>query len=207
MRWNKRKTPRTFDDLIVDALLAGDDNVEPFGRGLKALRARLDAPVAVQHVQQTVARVQFAVFAFQILVDVVVGGAELVAVGSVGRGAGQFHLVAGSVRVHPVALLAEEVVGLHAAVHVAGTDDGDLQLRRHGRRRRRRRGGRFSRRKRGLEQISTRARAALVLTSCVSSSRFRVGAGRPPDGGHDGHLSPKSAREKVRAAFCNNDLY
>ena len=40
------------------------------------------------------------------LVDVVVGGAELVAVGSVGRGAGQFHLVAGSVRVHPVALLA-----------------------------------------------------------------------------------------------------
>ena len=34
MRWNKRKTPRTFDDLIVDALLAGDDNVEPFGRGL-----------------------------------------------------------------------------------------------------------------------------------------------------------------------------
>ena len=98
-------------------------------------------------------------------------------------------------------------MGLHAAVHVAGTDDGDLQLRRHGRRRRRRRGGRFSRRKRGLEQISTRARAALVLTSCVSSSRFRVGAGRPPDGGHDGHLSPKSAREKVRAAFCNNDLY
>ena len=57
----------TFINLIVNLLFAGENNIEFLGRVLKALRAVLDAPVAVQHVQQAVLRVQHLVLVEQVL--------------------------------------------------------------------------------------------------------------------------------------------
>ena len=51
----------TLENLVIDALFAANDNIKLVGALLEPLWTGLDAPVAVQHVQQAVLSVQRAV--------------------------------------------------------------------------------------------------------------------------------------------------
>ena len=66
--------------------------------------------------------VKLEIFVLQILEYEVVGGAERIGVGFPLRLAGDLDHVPGAVRLDIVAFLMEEVVSLHATVHVAGAD-------------------------------------------------------------------------------------
>jgi len=71
---------------------------------------------------------QLLVLRLQVPVDVLVAGAELVYIRLVERHAGQLDALAGSVGAHVEALLGQEVVRLHGAVHVRGADHGHRKL-------------------------------------------------------------------------------
>ena len=52
-RFNPQK-PETFEDLVVDALLARDDHVKVLLHFLKLLWVRFDASVSIEHVQDAI---------------------------------------------------------------------------------------------------------------------------------------------------------
>lgn len=140
---------------VVDAFLYSDNNVKLLFGVLKAFRALFDTPVAVQHVQQPVlcvavgkqkkrrlsertrldsgrraGNLQLLVLRLQVAVDVLIACAELVNIRLVERHARQLDTLAGAVGAHVVALLGQEVVRLHGAVHVRGADHGHGQFAR-----------------------------------------------------------------------------
>ena len=72
--------------------------------------------------------VKLEIFALQIHKYEVIGGTEGIRVGFPLRLAGNLDHVAGAVGLDVVALLIEEVVRLHAPVHVAGADHGKPEV-------------------------------------------------------------------------------
>jgi len=119
-------------NLIINLLLACEDDIKLVLRLLEPLWPLLDASVAVEHVQKAVLSVQELVLGRQVLVDEVVRGAELVAVGLVRARTGEFHLVASAVGLHREALLLQHSVRLHGPVHVGGARHSEPQLGGHG---------------------------------------------------------------------------
>ena len=85
----RRQAKLTITNRIKAPLLTRNDDVRYLTRVLKPLRSLLDPPIAVQHGQQPIGRVQALVLLPQILVNVVVRRAERVNVGLVDRWPGQ----------------------------------------------------------------------------------------------------------------------
>ena len=67
---------------------------------------------------------QRGVFGTQVIVDVLVCGAKGIGVGTVGGGTRNLNHRVGPIRVDLETLFRKHLVGLHASILVAGTDDG-----------------------------------------------------------------------------------
>ena len=86
------------------------------------LSTHFDSPVSLHDMKHSVFGVKLEIFILQILEYEVIGGAEGIRVGFPLRLAGNLDHVAGTVGLDVVAFLVQEVVSLHAPVHVAGAD-------------------------------------------------------------------------------------
>nr|CAD7593483.1 unnamed protein product [Timema genevievae] len=95
----------TFNNLIIHSFTS-DQNVEAILASLKPLRSWFNASIAVEHVKEAIL-IQGLVLIEKILVDLLIGDAKLVAVGSVWSSPWKFHLVSCPKRLHVEPFLAE----------------------------------------------------------------------------------------------------
>ena len=125
---------QVFNDGIKDAFLEGNDDVVLLdvrgGRVLPPLRGQLDGRATTAQPQNAVVREEGLILrrSRHAVVHVFVGGAKFEYSRFHGRFAGQTDVGTGAVRFDGEAGIAQDEMGLHRTVDVAGTNDAEAQL-------------------------------------------------------------------------------
>ena len=119
--------PQLFYHPVIDALLAGEDDIKAISALLKSFRARLDSLVSSQDVQDAVAGIAFSVYAHKVLAHLFIRGGEIINHREVARSSWEPDSGSGSKRSDTETFLPENAVGLHAPVHVAHADHSHLE--------------------------------------------------------------------------------